>query len=111
MTRLRQWDNRSSQWFSRSFSIALFQMLLGMVFFFFVNIMLDVFSLGTEVKKATTVEQLLFSQSELMLLVVVLLIFNSFLMLYLFSNLLRIRGVLKNIDYSLGRRSDKRDED
>jgi hypothetical protein len=32
-------------------------------------------------------------------------------MLYLFSNMLRMRGILKNIDYSLGRRRDNRDED
>jgi hypothetical protein len=109
--RLRQWDNRSNQWFSKNFSILFFELVLAGVFFFFINNMMDVFTISAQVNRSNVMEQIMLSQAGFMMLIVLLLIFNSFLMLYLFSNMLRMRGILKNIDYSLSRRRDNRDED
>lgn len=109
--KLRQWDNRSNQWFSKNFSILLFEIILGVIFFFFINNMMDVFTLSAQVDRSHIMEQIMLSQSGFMMLIVLLLIFNSFLMLYLFSNMLRIRGILKNVDYSLSRRREPREED
>ena len=109
-SKLRQWDNRSNQWFSKNFSILLFELVLAVIFFFFINTMMDVFTLSSQVHRENMVEQILLSQSGFMMLIVLLLIFNSFLMLYLFSNMLKIRGVLKNLDYTLSRRRDRDDE-
>jgi len=111
-TKLRQWDNRSNQWFSKNFSILLFELVLAVIFFFFINTMMDVFTLSSQVDHANIIEQILLSQAGFMMLIVLLLIFNSFLMLYLFNNMLKIRGVLKNLDYTLSRRrNDNRDDE
>jgi hypothetical protein len=109
--KLRQWDNRSNQWFSKNFSILLFEVVLAVIFFFFINNMMDVFTLSAQVSRSNIVEQILLSQAGFMMLIVLLLIFNSFLMLYLFSNMLRVRGILKNLDYTMSRRRESRDED
>ena len=109
-SKLRQWDNRSNQWFSKNFSILLFELVLAVIFFFFINTMMDVFTISSQVHRSNIVEQILLSQAGFMMLIVLLLIFNSFLMLYLFNNMLKIRGVLKNLDYSLSRRRDRDDE-
>lgn len=110
--KLRQWDNRSNQWFSKNFSILIFELVLAVIFFFFINTMMDVFTISAHVQRSDTIEQILLSQAGFMMLIVLLLIFNSFLMLYLFNNTLRIRGVLKNLDYTLTRRrNDNRDDE
>jgi H+/Cl- antiporter ClcA len=109
--KLRQWDNRSNQWFSKNFSILLFEIVLAIVFFFFINTMMDVFTISAQVSRSNILEQIMLSQTGFLMLIVLLLIFNSFLMLYLFSNMLRMRGILKNMDYSLSRRRDNRDRD
>jgi hypothetical protein len=110
--KLRQWDNRSNQWFSKNFSILFFELVLAVIFFFFINNMMDIFAISSQVHKENIMEQILLSQAGFMMLIVLLLIFNSFLMLYLFSNMLRMRGILKNLDYTMSRRrNDNRDEE
>ena len=109
--KLRQWDNRSNQWFSKNFSILFFELVLAVIFFFFINTMMDIFAISSQVNKSSIIEQILLSQAGFMMLIVLLLIFNSFLMLYLFSNMLRMRGILKNLDYSMSRRREPRDEE
>ncbi len=108
---IRQWDNRSNQWFSKNFSILIFELVLAVIFFFFLNHMMDIFTLSAQVKRSNLTEQILLSQAGLMLLVVLLLIFNSFLMLYIFSNMLRMRNILKNLDYNMSRRRNDSRED
>ena len=110
--RLRQWDNRSNQWFSKNFSILFFEIILAAIFFFFINTMMDIFAISARVNRSNVMEQILLSQSGFMMIIILLLIFNSFLMLYLFSNMLRMRGILKNMDYTLSRRRpDSKDEE
>jgi hypothetical protein len=73
---------------------------------------MDIFTLSTQVNRTNISEQILLSQAGLMLLIVLLLIFNSFIMLYIFNNMLRMRNILKNLDYNMSRRrNDNRDED
>ncbi|MBF0331433.1 MAG: hypothetical protein HQL17_05805 [Candidatus Omnitrophica bacterium] len=109
--KIRQWDNRSNQWFTKNFSILIFELVLAVIFFFFLNHMMDIFTLSAQVRRSNLTEQILLSQAGLMLLVVLLLIFNSFLMLYVFNNMLRMRNILKNLDYNMSRRrNDAREE-
>ncbi len=111
LNKLRQWDKRSNQWFSKNFSVLLFEIVLVVIFVFFIDYMMNIITISDQVKKESVTEQILMSQAGLMLLVVLLLLFNSFLMLYLFNNILRISGLLKNLDYNLGRRQAPRESD
>ncbi|MBF0620172.1 MAG: hypothetical protein HQL19_08400 [Candidatus Omnitrophica bacterium] len=110
--KIRQWDIRSNQWFSKNFSILIFELVLVVIFIFFIDNLVNLINISDSINHANIIERLMFSQSGLMLLIVLLLLFNSFLMLYLFNNMLRIRSVLKNMDFNLGRRkSDRRSDD
>ncbi len=113
---LRQWDNRSSQWFIRHFYIFFFEIILVAIFVaVFVNT-LKIIDINTDLHRlsspASPLERLMFTQSINTLLIVILLLFNSFWMLYIFSSLLRLRSLLKNIDFNLSkRRNDRRYND
>ncbi len=104
MNQVRHWDNRTSQWIIRHFYILFFEIILVAIFLaVFVNA-LKIIDISVDVHNATTIERLLMTQSVNTLLIVILLLFNSFWMLYIFSSLLRLRSLLKNIDFNLGRR-------
>jgi len=113
---LRQWDNRSSQWFIRHFYLLFFEIILvGIFVAVFVNTLkiIDVNAdIGHIPGGANPVEQLMLTQTINTLLIVILLLFNSFWMLYIFSSLLKLRTLLKNIDFNLGkRRNDRHNND
>ena len=114
--KLRQWDNRSSQWFIRHFYMLFFEIMLVAIFVaVFVNT-LKIIDINTDLHHlsgpASPIERLMFTQTINTLMIVILLLFNSFWMLYIFSSLLRLRSLLKNIDFNLSkRRNDKRSND
>lgn len=104
MNKVRQWDNRLSQLIIRHFYILFFEAILVAIFVaMFVNA-LKLIDANMLVSKTNVVERLLMVQSVNTLLIVILLLFNSFWILYIFSSLLRLRSVLKNIDFNLSRR-------
>ncbi len=113
---LRQWDNRSSQWFIRHFYMLFFEIILvGIFVAVFVNT-LKIIDVNADMHhmsgEGTIIERLMFTQTINTLLIVILLLFNSFWMLYIFSSLLRLRSLLKNIDFNLGkRRNDRKNND
>ena len=109
MNKVRQWDNRLSQIIIRHFYILFFEAILVAIFVaMFINA-LKLINIDLILNKDNIVERLLMVQSVNTLLIVILLLFNSFWILYIFSSILRLRSVLKNIDFNLSRRrSDNR---
>jgi hypothetical protein len=111
MNKVRQWDNRSAQWMMKHFYMIFFEFILvGVFVFFFMNSFKIVDA--SDHMAGDPVSNLLLAQTINTSLIVILLLFNSFWMLYIFNSILRLRGVLKNIDYNLSRRrTDRRDTD
>ncbi len=101
-----------AQWIIRHFYILFFEVILAGIFIAtFVNA-LKIIDIGFDIQKPQIIERLLMAQNINTLLITVLLLFNSFWLLYIFSSILKLRGILKNIDYNLGRRrSDKNHQD
>ena len=112
MNKVRQWDNRSAQWIVRHFYILFFEFILVIIFVAtFIN-SLKIFDVSIDVQKNNILEKLLMAQTVNTLLIVILLLFNSFWILYIFNSLLRLRGLLKNIDFNLShRRGDQRNKE
>ena len=107
MNRVRQWDNRTSQWIIRHFYILFFEAILVAIFVgVFVNT-LKIIDVNMDLHKDSVIERLLMAQSVNTLLIVILLLFNSFWMLYIFSSLLKLRSLLRNIDFNLSRRGPR----
>ena len=111
MNKIRHLDNRSVQWINRHFYMLFFEAVLVVIFVaFFVNALRTI-DLSVDVSKGNAIERLLLNQSIFTLLIVILLLFNSFWTLYIFNSILRLRSILKNIEYSLTRRrSDRKEE-
>src|SRR5438105_795771 len=103
MNRVRQWDNRAAQWMIRHFYILFFEAILVAIFVFaFINA-LKIIDASVDLHRDNLVERLLLTQSMNTLLIVILMLFNSFWILYIFNSILRLRGILKNIDFNLSK--------
>lgn len=106
MNKVRQWDNRMAHWMVKHFYILFFEFILvGIFVAVFINT-IKIIDINTDIQRANILERLLMAQSVNTLLIVILLLFNSFWILYIFSSLLRLRGLLKNIDFNLSKRRD-----
>ena len=104
MNKVRQWDNRTAQWVMRHFYILFFEIILVAIFIgMFVNA-IKLIDIGIDIRKTDIVERLLLNQSVNTLLITILLLFNSFWLLYIFSGMIRLRNLLKDIDANLSRR-------
>jgi hypothetical protein len=112
MNSLRKLDKRSSQWFVRHFYVLFFEVILVVVFFLFFVVTINVLNTASDAHSHSTIEQLIYNQSIIGLLVLFLLLLNSFWILFMFSGILRQSNILKNIDFNLSRRgSDRRNDD
>ena len=111
MNKIRQWDNRSAQFIIRHFYILFFEIILVIIFVAtFINA-LKIIDVSIDVQKSNILERLLMAQTTNTLLIVILLLFNSFWLLYIFNSLLRLRSILKNIDFNLSpRRNEPRNK-
>lgn len=107
MNKVRHWDNRAAQWMIKHFYILFFEFILVAIFIaVFINTIkiIDVTSL---IDRGNITDRILATLSTNTLLIVILLLFNSFWMLYIFSSLIRMRGILKNMDFNLSRRNSE----
>ena len=104
MSKIRYWDNRSAKWMMRHFYILFFEVFLVVIFFaFFVNV-IQVINIGADVSKNNLIERLLMSNSVSTLIIVLLLLLNSFWMLYMFSSIIRLRTILREMNFNLSKR-------
>lgn len=112
LNKVRQWDNRSSQWFFRHFYLLFFQIILVVVFLFFFFTTINVINNAPDIDHATLTEKMLENQNVIGLLITFLLILNSFWSLFMLISIFKLRSILKNIDFNLSRRhNDHRYDD
>ncbi len=107
MVKVRQWDNACARWMLRHFYILFFEFVLVIIFFLFLFNTLKTLDISSNIGSRNIVEKLLFQQSIHTLMIIFLLLLNSFWMLYVFNELTRLRAVLKDISFGLSRRKEK----
>lgn len=101
LNKLRYWDNKSAQWILRHFYILFFEVVLIVIFiFFFINAM-SVVESGFDLDKTNQIEKLLHSQSVNTTLLLLLILFNSFWMLFIFRAIMSIRSSARSIEYNI----------
>ncbi len=104
MAKVRELDNRSAKWIMRHFYILFFEIFLVLIFLgLFINT-IQVINISDSVSPYDISERLLLSQSVNTLIIVLLLLLNSFWMLYIFNSMIRFRSLLKEINYNLRKR-------
>lgn len=103
MAKIRYWDNLTAKWLMRHFYFMFFQIVLLIIFlFWFVN-MFNVIDTNYQVSKSSVLERALMTQSINTTIIVLLLLLNSFWMLYIFNGIQRIMNLLKDINYNINR--------
>ncbi|MFA5059934.1 MAG: hypothetical protein WC676_04840 [Candidatus Omnitrophota bacterium] len=101
MSKVRYWDNRMAKWMVRHFYILFFEIFLVFIFIGLFIVTLKAIDLSHIALGGTTIEQLLFLQMGGMLLIALLILLNSFWMLYVFNGILRMNSNLKEINFNL----------
>jgi hypothetical protein len=105
MSKVRQLDNRCARWMMRHFYILFFEFVLVIIFFIFFYNTFRVIDLSTQTSPDNIFEQLLAQQATNTLIITMLLILNSFWMLFMFNGMNRIRILLREITYNISRRN------
>ncbi|MCA9399480.1 MAG: hypothetical protein KC618_07010 [Candidatus Omnitrophica bacterium] len=102
MNKIRHLDNITARWIMKHFYLLFFQIVLFIIFlFWFVN-MFGVIDVTTDSSNNIT-EKALAAQSVNTTIIVFLLLLNSFWMLYMFSYVQRIFGILKDLNFNVNR--------
>ncbi len=101
--KVREWDIRSAKWFTRHFYILFFEIFLLAVFFVFFANAIQVIAVGGEIHPDNLIEKLQFAQAVNGLILVLLVILNSFWIVHLFNTVIRYRAILKDISFNINK--------
>ena len=107
MSKVRYWDSRIASLIMRHFYMLFFEVLLIIVFVALFVVSVKVVDIGMEmagIREGKIVERLLLLLSINSIILVLLLLLNSFWMLYVFNGIIRIRSILRDISFGLSRR-------
>jgi len=104
MNKVRQLDNRCARWMMRHFYTMFFQVVLVVIFFFFFVNTIQTMNVADQTDPSNITHELLLQQTNNLLIIIFLMILNSFWMLFMFNSVNRLRIVLKDIHYTLMRR-------
>ena len=111
MNKVRHWDNFFAKWLMRHFYFLFFQIVLMFIFlFWFVNLF-NIIDTSLSTEPASRVERILFSQSVNTAIIVLLLLLNSFWMLYVFNGIQRMVSLLKDVSFNIMRLRTKSHSD
>ena len=103
MNKIRYWDNLTAKWLMRHFYFMFFQIVLFVIFlFWFVN-MFNVIDTNYQISEASALERAVMTQSINTTIIVLLLLLNSFWMLYIFNGIQRLTSILKDVSYNITR--------
>ena len=103
MAKVRYWDNRMAKWMIRHFYLLFFEIFLVFIFVGLFVITLKIIDASALISK-NMIERLLLLQSIISVIVTLLLLLNSFWMLYIFNEIIRTRSTLKEINFNLTKR-------
>jgi len=103
MAKVRYLDKMCARWMLRHFYIIFFEFVLVIIFFMFLINTFRSLDLAAQATRENLTTQLLSQKSINNLLITILILLNSFWMLYIFNEITRIRIVLKEISYNLFR--------
>lgn len=104
MTKVRYWDNRLAKWITRHFYILFFEVFLVVIFLGLFVLFLKVIDASIIASRGSLIERLLLLQTWGSLLILLLLLLNSFWMLYVFNGVIRIKSLLREMNFTLSKR-------
>jgi len=103
MNKVRYWDNLIAKWLMRHFYFMFFQIVLVIILGFWLTNTVQVIDASFQTSGASPFERLAVSQSINTSIIVLLMILNSFWLLYVFNGIQRIRNVLKDVNFNISK--------
>ncbi len=103
MNKVRYWDNLVSKWLMRHIYFIFFEIILVLVFHQWFIYIFKVIDSVSQAQNGTLIERIIGIQSVYMALITLLMVLNSFWMLYMFGSVQRLRGLLKDMNYQIGK--------
>ena len=103
LNKIRHYDNMLARGMMRHFYFMFFQVILAIIFAVWFSNLLKVIDLAHYNADKSLVEEILLTQSINTTIIVILLILNSFWMLYIFNGMQRLGNLLKEISYNISR--------
>ena len=101
MSKVRYLDNQMSKWMVRHFYMLFFEALLVVLFVVIFIITIKVIDVSVAISPAIVNSRLALLQTVNLIIIVFLLLLNSFWMLYMFNGIIRIQNILKEISFNL----------
>ncbi|MBZ0167562.1 MAG: hypothetical protein K8I00_12220 [Candidatus Omnitrophica bacterium] len=101
--KLKYWDHLAARWLMRHFYFTFFQLVLLVIFVFWFRNLLNVIDINLHQTDKTFVEAILTTQNVNTSILVVLLLLNSFWMLYILNALQRLANLIKDVSYNINR--------
>lgn len=103
MNKVRYWDNLTARWILRHFYLIFFQIVLVIIFFiWFVNLF-NVLDITFAVDKKNNMDHALTILCINTAILVLLMLFNSFWLLFTFSSIVRMKTILRDISYNINK--------
>ncbi len=106
MNKVRYVDNLAAKWMLRHFYILFFEVVLVILFLIFFFNTIQFIDFSFDITRDNIIERLLLTQGVYQLIIVLLLLLNSFWMLYMFNCIMRIQSNLKDLSFTLTKRRD-----
>ncbi|MCD4780362.1 MAG: hypothetical protein K8S27_07440 [Candidatus Omnitrophica bacterium] len=101
MKKVRYVDNIIARWMMRHFYFMFFQMVLVIIFvIWFINV-LRVIDVNFEIVKESILQRILIAQTINTTILVIVMILNSFWLLYIFNVLQRQKNIMKDVNYNI----------
>lgn len=106
MNKVRQWDTQAARWMMRHFYILFFEFVLVIIFIVFLLNTYRTIDISHAASKDNVTEQLLVQQTSGTYIIIILMLLNSFWMLYMFNEISRLKTILKDISFYQSRRKN-----
>lgn len=106
LEKYRQWDREVSKFLTRHFYFSFFQIVIGVVFAYWLISFINLLNILAKNKFETASELLLINQTLNISFMLFLLLLNSFWILYILNNSNRMANSMKNVSYNTGRMSN-----
>jgi len=107
LSRIRRLDNMIARWVMRHFYFIFFQVILVIIFVFWLSNTVQIIDINFQISKNNLLEKILLTQSINTSIIVILLLLNSFWMLYILGGIQRLRNLLRDISYNIGKLRNK----
>ncbi len=107
INKINYWDRIVSKWMLRHFYFIFFQTVLVAIFIFWFINTIKMIDIGFQLSKDNIAEHILMNQSVNTSIIILLLLLNSFWLLYIFNTLQRLNNVVRDINYNFGRMKNR----